>query len=411
LNFEFFISKRISKALFNENNVSARIIKIAITAIALGIVIILISISTGLGLQKEIKNKLTILSGDLKISYYDNNNSFISLKPINLLQINKEKWFDQKKIQHIYSYVNKAVLFKTKENFDGGILKGIDSTFPSHKFQSYLSHGRFLDFRKPESLEIIISSKTSEKLNLKEGDFVNSFFYDFSKSKFPKKRTFQVVGIYKTGFVDFDESFSLTNIKILQKINEWNNNEVGGIELVLKNQFKDSNYKKVIYNSLPSNIDLLAVDELYNGIFNWVSMFDFNILIILIVVVFVAILNITIAIIILIVEKSKLIGMLKIFGASFRKIQKIFFIVTLNIIVKGLIIGNSFGLMMIYLQHQFKLIKLDPNNYFVDRVPVEFSLLNIIFVNFIIIVFSILVSWIPMLIISRMEIVKVLKIK
>ena len=411
MNFEFFISKRISKALFNENNVSARIIKIAITAIALGIVIILISISTGLGLQKEIKNKLTILSGDLKISYYDNNNSFISLKPINLLQINKEKWFDQKKIQHIYSYVNKAVLFKTKENFDGGILKGIDSTFPSHNFQSYLSHGRFLDFRKPESLEIIISSKTSEKLNLKEGDFVNSFFYDFSKSKFPKKRTFQVVGIYKTGFVDFDESFSLTNIKILQKINEWNNNEVGGIELVLKNQFKDSNYKKVIYNSLPSNIDLLAVDELYNGIFNWVSMFDFNILIILIVVVFVAILNITIAIIILIVEKSKLIGMLIIFGASFRKIQKIFFIVTLNIIVKGLIIGNSFGLMMIYLQHQFKLIKLDPNNYFVDRVPVEFSLLNIIFVNFIIIVFSILVSWIPMLIISRMEIVKVLKIK
>ena len=411
MNFEFFISKRISKALFNENNVSARIIKIAITAIALGIVIILISISTGLGLQKEIKNKLTILSGDLKISYYDNNNSFISLKPINLLQINKEKWFDQKKIQHIYSYVNKAVLFKTKENFDGGILKGIDSTFPSHNFQSYLSHGRFLDFRKPESLEIIISSKTSEKLNLKEGDFVNSFFYDFSKSKFPKKRTFQVVGIYKTGFVDFDESFSLTNIKILQKINEWNNNEVGGIELVLKNQFKDSNYKKVIYNSLPSNIDLLAVDELYNGIFNWVSMFDFNILIILIVVVFVAILNITIAIIILIVEKSKLIGMLKIFGASFRKIQKIFFIVTLNIIVKGLIIGNSFGLMMIYLQHQFKLIKLDPNNYFVDRVPVEFSSLNIIFVNFIIIVFSILVSWIPMLIISRMEIVKVLKIK
>ena len=411
MNFEFFISKRISKALFNENNVSARIIKIAITAIALGIVIILISISTGLGLQKEIKNKLTILSGDLKISYYDNNNSFISLKPINLLQINKEKWFDQKKIQHIYSYVNKAVLFKTKENFDGGILKGIDSTFPSHNFQSYLSHGRFLDFRKPESLEIIISSKTSEKLNLKEGDFVNSFFYDFSKSKFPKKRTFQVVGVYNTGFVDFDESFSLTNIKILQKINEWNNNEVGGIELVLKNQFKDSNYKKVIYNSLPSNIDLLAVDELYNGIFNWVSMFDFNILIILIVVVFVAILNITIAIIILIVEKSKLIGMLKIFGASFRKIQKIFFIVTLNIIVKGLIIGNSFGLMMIYLQHQFKLIKLDPNNYFVDRVPVEFSLLNIIFVNFIIIVFSILVSWIPMLIISRMEIVKVLKIK
>ena len=116
MNFEFFISKRISKSLFNENNVSSRIIKIAITAIAIGVVIILISISSGLGLQREIKKKLTTLSGDLKISYYDNNNSYISVKPINLVQINKEKWFDSKKIEYVYTYVNKAVLFKTQKN-------------------------------------------------------------------------------------------------------------------------------------------------------------------------------------------------------------------------------------------------------------------------------------------------------
>ena len=97
MNFEFFISKRINRALFNENNVSSRIIKIAITAIALGVIIILISISTGFGLQKEIKKMLTNLNGELKISFYENNNSYISIKPINLLKINKEKWFDKKK--------------------------------------------------------------------------------------------------------------------------------------------------------------------------------------------------------------------------------------------------------------------------------------------------------------------------
>ncbi len=411
MNFELFISNRISKAIFNENNVSSRIIKIAITAIALAVVIILISMSTGFGLQKEIKKKLTALSGDLKISYYENNNSYISLKPINLLHINKEKWFESKKIENFYTYVNKAVLFKTKEEFDGGILKGLDSAFPFQNLKNFLIEGRYLDLTKPESLEIIISSQTSEKLDLMLGDLVDSFFYDFSRYKFPKRRKFKVVGIFNTGFMDFDQNFSFTNIKVLQKINGWNNFEVGGIEIILKNQFKTSNYKQTIHNMLPSRIDVQAVDELHAGIFSWISMFDFNILVILIVVVFVGILNITIAIIILVIEKSKLIGMMKIFGTSTRKIRRIFLIVTLNIVVKGLIIGNIVGLIMIYLQQKFNLIELDPVNYFVNKVPVEISIPNIVGVNFLIIIFSILAFFIPMLLISKMEIIKVLKIK
>ena len=197
----------------------------------------------------------------------------------------------------------------------------------------------------------------------------------------------------------------------MKKINGWNNDEVGGIELILKNQFKASNDKKIIYDNLPSNVDEQAIDNVYKGIFNWISMFDFNILVILTVVIFVAILNITIAIIILVIEKSKLIGLMKTFGAPYRKIQKTFLLITLNVIVRGLIIGNIVGLILIFLQDQFKLIRLDPNNYFVNEVPVEISLLNIAFVNFLLFIFSITAFWIPMLIISRMEIIKVLKIK
>mgnify|MGYP001243763063 FL=1 len=179
----------------------------------------------------------------------------------------------------------------------------------------------------------------------------------------------------------------------------------------MKNQFKNSNYRKKIYSELPSNIDLQGVDELYSGIFNWISMFDFNILVILTVVIFVAILNITIAIIILVIEKSRLIGLMKIFGAPFGKIQGIFFLVSLKVIIKGLIIGNIIGLILIFSQDQFNLIRLDPNNYFVNVVPVEISLPNIVVVNFLLLIFSIMAFWIPMLIISKMEIIKVLKIK
>jgi len=197
----------------------------------------------------------------------------------------------------------------------------------------------------------------------------------------------------------------------LQKINGWSNLEVGGIEIILKDQFKKSNYKQTIYNLLPPIIDLQGVDELYSEIFSWISMFDFNILVIMIVVVFVAILNLAIAIIILVIEKSKLIGMLKIFGLSNGKIRRIFLLVTLNVISKGLILGNTIGLFLIYLQRQFNLIKLNPDNYFVNKVPVEISIPNILGVNSLIIIFSILALFTPMLVISRMEIVKVLKIK
>ena len=106
-----------------------------------------------------------------------------------------------------------------------------------------------------------------------------------------------------------------------------------------------------------------------------------------------------------------MIGMMKVFGASYRKIQKIFLFVTLNIILKGLIIGNVIGLILIYFQYYFKLIQLDPDNYFANSVPVEISIANVLFVNFLIIIFSIIAFWVPMLLISRMEIVKVLKIK
>ena len=181
--------------------------------------------------------------------------------------------------------------------------------------------------------------------------------------------------------------------------------------MIVNKNFKTAKYKQDIYDSLPSNIDIQSVDELYSGIFSWISMFDFNIIVILIVVVFVAILNIIIAIIILVIEKSRLIGLMKIFGATQAKIQKIFLLVALNIIAKGLFVGNFLGLTILYIQHKFNFVKLDPSNYFVDSVPVEFSLPNIVFVNFLIIISSTFAFWIPMKIISRMETVKVLKIK
>ena len=89
MNFEFFIARRMRSSSTSESTVSGRIIKISITAIALGMVMMLIALGTSLGLQKEIKAKTIALSGDIRIAPFENNNSSISITPIDTLELRK----------------------------------------------------------------------------------------------------------------------------------------------------------------------------------------------------------------------------------------------------------------------------------------------------------------------------------
>ena len=405
-----FIARKIRNKENSGRTVSSRIIKIAILAVSLGIVLILISISVGFGFQEKIKEKTKAFSGDSIIIPFENNTSVISSNPVSVNELLSPDILLNDFLESYNLIINKAGIIKFKNEFDGIIFKGIDKNFDNKKtlFSNFL--GSNLSFNDEISNQILLSKYVANKLSLKVGDKLELYF-DFDKSLFPVKRNFILSGIYETGFYEYDENYGFVDVRHLQKINKWKPNEYGGVEIFYKENINNSSFSKLLYNNLPSDLDLIKLEDRYKTIFDWIKLFDFNILIIISVVFIVATLNMSTALLTLILEKIKTIGILKSIGANNYLLQKIFLWNGLFILLKGVFFGNLIGLLLIVIQKVYGLVKLDPSIYILDKVPVIIDFKNILLVNFGIIFVCMISLFIPSLIISRISPSKVIRIQ
>lgn len=395
----------------NENTVSGRIIKIAIAAIAIGMVMMLIAMGTSLGLQKEIKAKTIALSGNIRIAPFENNNSSISITPIDTLELRKERWWDKAKVAHLYPYVSKGVLLKTKSEFEGAVVKGVDAAFPWEKLRPYLVEGSFPVFDSVVSKDLVLSQTLAQKLQLNLGDRVTAYFQNNKEGALPRIRYFTLTAIYQTGFPDFDNSIVFADIKQIQRLNNWTAQQIGGMELFLIPQSDPVTYSEKIYRELPPHIDVQRVDQLYEGIFDWIALFDFNVLIILIVMILVGTLNMTTALLVLILERSRMVGVLKSMGARNGQIQRVFLWNAVYIIIRGLVYGNAIGLVFLMGQSYFGWVQLDPVTYFVSTLPVLLPVHLVVGLNlFVLIVCSVLL-WIPSFIVGRVDPTEVVRFR
>lgn len=408
--FERFVATKIQRSAKGESTVSSRIIKIAIVAIALGMVMMLIAMATSLGLQKEIKRKTVALTGDIQIAPFENNNSTISVSPIEISSLAKDLWFDDPRITDAFGYVSKGVLLKTKKEFEGGVLRGVDSLFPWQRLKPYLVKGDFPIFSTKISKQIVLSVTIASKLNVGLGDRVTAFFQS-KKENLPGIRYFSVVGIYQTGFPYIDDNVSFVDIRQLQRLNKWAENEIGGFVVYVEKENDRHLLSEELYQKLPPHIDVRTVEQLYEGIYDWISLFDFNVLIILCIMIIVGTLNMATALLVLILERAHMIGVLKVFGASQRQLQNIFLISAVKIIGKGMVWGNGIGLVLLWSQHRFQWIQLDPNTYFVDTVPVLLPWAYFIALNILVLVVCVALLWLPVKIVAYISPIRVLKMK
>ena len=397
------IAKRIKQTNISKSNVSSRIIKIAVLAVAIGVTSILIALITGRGLQKAIANKTAAFSGHLIISTFENNSSQLSLNPL-IIDDNFLSIIDNSNnIKNYQKVAYKAGLIKFKNNFEGIVFKGIDSSFHQSIFSEFIINGRFINLNDSKTKEIVISKYLSNRLDLKIGDQPIAYFKKDNSQSIPNQRKYKVVGIYESDFSDFDEIYVFGAIDQIRILNGWFNNQVGSIEVFLNNSDNDILTANKLYNNLPSEIDVITLKSKYANIFQWISLFDLNILIILLIMLFVGVINIATALLILIFERSSMIGMLKSIGAKDFQIQKIFLWNGLQIIIKGLFYGNLLALGFYFSQKYLKWIKLDPKTYYVSSAPVELNFIEWSLINFGVIFVCFLFLWFPTKIISTMS--------
>jgi len=409
LNYEYFIAKRIIGSKSYKSSISAPIIKIGIAAIAIGIVVMMIAIATGLGLNQKIREKMVSFNGHVTISNFDSNNSDESYIPISTNQDFYPEFKSVESVSHIQGVATKFGIIRTETDFEGIILKGVGSDYKWDYFKEYLVEGALPDFSKKRNEDILISQYIANRLNFKVGDKFNTFFVKSDVNKPPSIITYKVKGIYNSGMEEFDKTYIVGDIRHIQRLNKWEDDQVGNFEVFI-DDFEILQEKGLeIYHNIPSTLDTKTVRQKYGTIFEWIDIFVKNIYGIIGIMILVAGINMITALLVLILERTQMIGVLKSLGSNNWSIRKVFLYNATYLIILGLIWGNVIGLGLLFAQKYFGLFPLDPDVYHVSQAPVYISLGYVVALNVGTFILCLLMLLVPSFIITKISPVKAMR--
>ena len=410
MKFETYVASRFRKSYTYKNTVSSPIIKISVFSIIIGIVMMIISVSSSVGLQKTIETKISSFFGHISISNFENNTSFSSISPISL-SLDYKKLHNNSEIIHVQNVAYKSGLIVNKNSFEGVVFKGISSDFNWSSFSKYIRKGKVLTINETVSNQVIISEYLSKKLSLDLNDKFKATFFKPNSSSIPNERIFEVSGIFSSGLIEFDETYFIGDIKHIQKMNKWNSNQFGNVEIFLKNYSQLENVSNQLYKKTSAEINVLSIVNRFPEIFNWMALFDINVLLIIIIMILVGGINMITALLVTVLEKTSIIGVLKTLGSSNKSMRTIFLINGAYLISLGLIIGNFIALGLIFIQNYTGFIKLDPDTYYVSELPFDFNLMTLLILNISVLLFCFSMLIIPSFIISKISPSESIKIK
>jgi lipoprotein-releasing system permease protein len=368
----------------------------------------IVSIAIVVGFKNSIKNKVTGFASHLQIMTFGTNNS-MEEEPLN---VNREFVYELDSfpnVKHVQFTAQKAGVLKTNDQIQGVVLKGVDENYDWSFLKSNLKDGRLPKIKNGiKNYEVLISRMLADKLKLKTGDEIRVWFVN-NNEKQARGRKFTITGIYDSGMEDFDAAYVIGDLDVIRKLNNWNENETGTIEIILNDPSKMFETENNIYHNIPFDLNIISAAELYPQIYNWLSLLDMNVIVILVLLILVAGINMISTLLILIIERTSMVGLLKALGATNKSIGKIFLIRSSFIVLKGMFWGNVFGLFFYFIQKHFRIFHLDPKSYYVDYVPVEINFIQLIALNTGVILISLLIMYIPTWYINRVSPAKSLR--
>ena len=391
----------------NSKKFTQPIIKISIAAIALGLTVMIIALSIVSGFQREIRNKVIGFGGHIQITKYDSQNTY-EATPIDKNQAFYPSLDTVEGIKHIQIFATKAGIIKTNEDIYGVIVKGIGSDFDWSFFNDKLKQGTpiVIDTANPTN-DIIISQTIANKMNIKLHDKMFLYFIQTDGQLRPKD--FIVKGIYQSGLEQFDNIYVITDIAHIQKRNNWSSNQIGGFEVIIDNYDDLTKLDEFVYDHIGYDLHSVTIIDKNPDIFNWLELQDLNVMIIIILMVLVAVINIISALLILILERTNMIGILKALGMPNWNVRKVFLYNALNLIIKGLVIGNIVGIGLCLLQLQFGFLKLPEESYYVSEVPIQLDLYSIVILNIGTLIVCFLMLILPSYVITKISPVKAIR--
>ncbi len=409
MNLELFIAKRLYGTRKGEKRISRPAVAIAQWGIAIGAVIMIASICIIVGFKQQIRDKVFGFGGHIQISGYSNGGSEVPITADSIFLNALSSAGGTAKVQ---PYVQKTGMILANKEFEGVLIKGVGKEYDLTFLREHIIEGGIPEFSDTASSgKILISRSIADKTNSKLGDRLNVYFFDNGI----KARKLTVAGIYRTHLTELDNAIAITDIYTTRSINNWTREQASAIEisiddyrqlLPMRENIAGIAHKAGIRNS--EGMSVLTIEEAYPSMFAWLDVLDQTVWIILILVLCIAAFTMISGLLILILEKSSLIGILKAIGSKDTSIRRIFIYYACFIIGKGLLIGNIIGISLCLLQQQFKIIAIDPEMYYMDRVPIEFTWL-LIPMNIAMYILSVAALVLPSMLISKIEPTKAMK--
>ena len=401
---ESFIARRLYKSEQGSRSVSRPAVLIAQIGVALGLAVMLVTIAVSFGFKHEVREKAVGFSSHIHISNYESAQDFEAL-PVAADTSLMQMLASMKGVEHVQRYAVKPGVLRTDDDFIGYILKGVGEDYNLSFYAQYLKEGIVPQFSDSvASGNILLSRAIADKLQLGVGDKVDSYFLQGTM----RARRYTVVGIYETGFNEYDRLFVIADLKAVQALNRWEPDQVTGVEVALSDFSKVEDMNWELGTLLDRTEDkygnqylVQSVTDINPGLFAWLDVLDMNVWLILALMIGVAGFTMISGLLILIIERTQFIGILKALGASNASVRKAFLYLAMLIIGKGMLWGNIVGLGLCAVQKFTGLIPLDPANYYLDRVPIEFNWLFILAVNVVMFVLSVLILIVPSHLISR----------
>lgn len=415
MNIDLYIARRIFSAKENRNNLSHRIVNIALFGIILGLVVLILSVAIVTGYKTEVGRKVIGFGSHLQIVNLDSNQSY-ETTPISQDQPFLPELQKIEGIRHVQIFATKPGIIRTDDEIQAVVLKGIGPDFDWSFFEENKVEGsRFQVQDTVRSNQVWVSKQMADMLKLKLGDDLIMFFIHGSEI-IPRQRKFQLAGIYKTSLEEFDRLFVLVDINHIRKLNNWKNDEISGYEILVKNFKTLPDQEKAVHNLLLRNtvangpvLQVVSIREKYRHIFDWLGLLDMNVWVILTLMVLVAGFNMVSSLLVVILERAQMIGILKAMGARNWSIRKVFLYFSVMLILKALVLGNILGIGICLIQQYTHVLKLDPTSYYLEYIPINLTIGHLVLLNVGTIAVTMLMLLLPSYFITKVSPEKIIR--
>jgi lipoprotein-releasing system permease protein len=410
LNIPGFIAKRIA---FNQQKSFSRfVIRLSISATIISVMVMIVTLAFANGFQKTISDKVFSFWGHIRIHNFEALRVSIAEEtPITRTDSVTNLSKTLPGIKSIQAYATKNAILKTSENLEGVLFKGVEATYDFKNIDKFLVKGRWIKF--PDSAysnEINLSESIAKELKLDVNDQLLIYFIQ-SGGASPRPRKLTIAGIFKTGIEEYDKLIAIGDLRLIQRLNNWNADEVGGYEVVLQDYNQMDQASEDIMYQIPVDLKSSTIREVFPNIFDWLYLQDKTIIIVLVIMVIIATLNLVTCLLILVLERTRMVGVLKAIGAQNSTIQKIFLYHGAIISVVGLVGGNLLGLLICWLQVRYGFITLPEDAYYISKAAVDIVWWQVAIVNVATFIICFIVLTIPTLVVRKIQPVQAIQFR